>query len=348
MGQFNRAGYQVLGKIRQKAQKEAIPIQATFELTPRCNFNCRMCYVHLPDDNIPAVGQGRELKGEEWLWIAEQCRDIGVLNLCITGGEPICHPEFERIWKGLSQMGFFITLQTNGSRIRGRILELLTEFPPNTAKITLYGSNDQVYREVCGIEEGFARVNQGIQELKKLNISLDLVTTFVKQNLSDVQNIAGYAAGLGVPWRYSTACYPSLRGAKSQAAECALDVWDLGCATETGRIWNDQPLMTEEKKPCAYCSDYRTGFSVTWDGQMRLCLLLNEPQIGIMDQPLEESWKKLLDFCERLRWPDKCYRCEMRFKCRRCVAHLACLNGGIGKVTEDYCHKVGELIRDKE
>ena len=99
----------------EKAFAEAIPISGTFELTPRCNFNCRMCYVHLPESEIGR--HGRELTAKEWIRIATEAKDAGTTWLCITGGEPLMHPEFEIIWKELSQMGLFITLQTNASLV---------------------------------------------------------------------------------------------------------------------------------------------------------------------------------------------------------------------------------------
>ena len=57
----------------EKAFQDAIPISGTFELTPRCNLNCRMCYVHLPAEEIPC--HGRELMAVEWLRIAEEARE---------------------------------------------------------------------------------------------------------------------------------------------------------------------------------------------------------------------------------------------------------------------------------
>ena len=49
--------YQAVWK---KAYAEAIPITGTFELTCRCNFSCRMCYVHLKPDQM--AGQGTDSK----------------------------------------------------------------------------------------------------------------------------------------------------------------------------------------------------------------------------------------------------------------------------------------------
>ena len=33
--------------LHARACAKGIPLAGTFELTARCNFNCRMCYVHL-------------------------------------------------------------------------------------------------------------------------------------------------------------------------------------------------------------------------------------------------------------------------------------------------------------
>ena len=33
--------------LHAKACRSGTPLAGNFELTPRCNFECRMCYVHL-------------------------------------------------------------------------------------------------------------------------------------------------------------------------------------------------------------------------------------------------------------------------------------------------------------
>lgn len=342
--QYHSYRYDTLNYIREKARKNGYPVKATFEITPRCNFNCPMCYVHLSGEEIKKTELQRELNAKEWLEIGRQCRDEGVLMLCITGGDPLSHPEFKEIWTGLAQMGFLMTLQTNAASIKEDILNLFNRYPPFEVKITVYGSNNDVYKQVCKIENGFTLVDKGIKSLIGLKVPIRLVTTVVKQNLNDVKKIALYAAGLKLPWNYSMACYPSLRGVDNQVDKYALDVWDLGCSAETGDEWKKHALMNEEKVPCSYCSDYRMGFSITWDGDMRLCLLLDQPHISVLSQGVSEAWKQLLLFCEKARWPEKCYQCEMQEMCRRCLAHLACLNGGIGKVSHSYCHKVKKIL----
>ena len=330
-------------QMHHRAYEDATPIQATFELTPRCGFNCRMCYVHLPPERIPFVGYGRELTCEEWLELGRQAADLGVLELCITGGDPVCHPDFPAIWTGLAQMGFRLTLQTNASGLTEKMLDLLDEYPPEMVKITLYGSNDQVYRDVCRVEEGFTRVDVGIQALKERGHAVQLVTTFIQQNREDVQNIAAYAKTHELPWYHSAACYPSLRGAESEAGSCAISMWDETGAEELSKLWNSMKPASEDI-PAKLCSGYRTAFTISWDGNMQFCLFLNEPNLPVLGRDLKECWRKLLEFWESQRWPEECYLCDYRTRCRKCLAHLACFSGGLGCLNRAYCEKMKKIM----
>lgn len=335
-----------MAELQKKACVEGIPIQATFELTPRCGFNCRMCYVHLPGERIPEVGGGRELTGDEWLEIGRQAAGMGVLSLCITGGDPICHPEFQKIWCGLSQMGFRMTLQTNAAFLTEDLLEVFEEYPPEMVKITLYGSNDEIYREVCRTGQGFTRTDRGIHALMERGIDIQLVTTFVKQNRKDADNIAAYARENHLRWYYSVSCYPSLRGADSEADTCAIELWSGDGANETSKLWNKLQTWDDEI-PAKLCSSYRTGFNISWDGDMRFCLFLNEPHIPVVGRNLDECWQELLNYWEGLRWPEECYICDYRKQCRRCLAHLACFGGGLQKIDGTYCEKMKQMIDRK-
>lgn len=332
-----------IAQMYRRAYECAAPIKATFELTPRCNFRCRMCYVHIPADRIPLTGEGRELSGSEWVDLGRRAAEMGVLDLCITGGDPLCHPDFTEIWVQLAQMGFRLTLQTNASRITEEVLDLLDAYPPQLVKITLYGSSDKVYRQVCQVEKGFTRVNAGIQMLKAHNHNIQLVTTFIQHNRADAQNIAAYAKDNKLPWYYSAACYPSLRGADSDAAACAIPMFEAEGAEKISRLWNGMK-PAEDAIPAKLCSDYRKGFCISWDGNMRFCLLLNEPSLSVLGRDLQACWQELLAFWEGLRWPEACYTCDYRSRCKRCLAHLACFSGGLHKLNEVYCERVKQIL----
>ena len=47
-----------------RAREEAIPLTGTFELTPLCNLDCKMCYVHL---NASQMQGAKLLSTDEWM-----------------------------------------------------------------------------------------------------------------------------------------------------------------------------------------------------------------------------------------------------------------------------------------
>lgn len=61
------------------AKQNAVPLNASFELTPRCNMNCGMCYVHLKTDEIKK--HGRELEAAEWIELGRHSGEAGFPGL---------------------------------------------------------------------------------------------------------------------------------------------------------------------------------------------------------------------------------------------------------------------------
>ena len=57
--------------IYNKASRNYIPLSGTFELTPICNFNCKMCYVH------DCTKKKDALSTEDWLNLAQQAKEAG-------------------------------------------------------------------------------------------------------------------------------------------------------------------------------------------------------------------------------------------------------------------------------
>ena len=76
--------------IQEMTHEADYPYGGSFELTPLCNLDCKMCYVHLQD---PSVRQ-RMLSGEQWLSIIRQAIDAGMMKPMLTGGEAMTHPAF--------------------------------------------------------------------------------------------------------------------------------------------------------------------------------------------------------------------------------------------------------------
>lgn len=114
----------------RKASARKIPLQGAFELSPVCNFSCKMCYLRKTPEQI--AQSGRKLKEwGEWLKLAEQCLNEGTLYLLLTGGEPFLYPHFRELYMELHKMGFVLSINSNGTMIDRKTVDWMMDFAPS-------------------------------------------------------------------------------------------------------------------------------------------------------------------------------------------------------------------------
>ena len=99
-----------IAEAMKNAREHDTPISGCFELTPLCNLDCKMCYVHLTDPSVKA----RMLSGDEWIALMEQAIEHGMMNALLTGGECLTHPDFRKIYMYLIEQGIPVRIKTNG------------------------------------------------------------------------------------------------------------------------------------------------------------------------------------------------------------------------------------------
>ncbi len=74
-----------------------------------CNLSCSYCdtrWVNLPD--TPTEGMTTDA-------IVQYVQQTGILNITLTGGEPLLQPHIEELIDALGALGFRVEIETNGS-----------------------------------------------------------------------------------------------------------------------------------------------------------------------------------------------------------------------------------------
>ena len=172
-------------KLFSKASSIRLPLSGTFELSPICNFTCKMCYVRKTSEEVLQHDRTM-LTCEQWIQIAEDAKRMGMLYLLLTGGEPFLWPDFWRLYEHLSQMGFVLSINTNGSMINEEIVEKLKKDVPSRINITLYGASDETYERLCGIKGAFKKVDRAITLLRSAGIPVKLNCSLTPYNADDI------------------------------------------------------------------------------------------------------------------------------------------------------------------
>jgi PqqA peptide cyclase len=85
------------------------PLWLNAELTYRCPLHCVFCY-----NPTNYSEHSEELSTEEWLSVLRQARELGAVQLGLSGGEPLVRDDLEGLVQGASALGFYVNLITSG------------------------------------------------------------------------------------------------------------------------------------------------------------------------------------------------------------------------------------------
>ena len=329
------------------AKAKRIPLSAQFELTARCNFNCRMCYIHMDDKRIKE--QGQELTTDEWLRLAKEAKEIGTLYLTLSGGEVFTRADFEELYEKLSEMGFLITIMTNASLITDDVIKWLSKRPPFYIRISLYGSTDDVYQSVCRVPHAFSNVDKALSLLQESNIPISLKSVLIKNNAADIKNMYQYAANRKLKLQIEKGIVKSVRGAVSDAVDVRFEPWlEESINPDYSKYKKDENGRGPYRHHPNYlddCYPYGHSFNVTWDGRMILCSFMDSPFVDLRTTPVKDAWRVFLNKIDSIKKPDACYNCEYEDYCTRCPGSLSAECGSYSQVSSSFCQRAKRLYK---
>lgn len=85
------------------------PTTLLAEVTHRCPLHCPYC-----SNPRELVRADAELATDDWLRVFREARELGVLQLGLSGGEPLARPDLETLTAHAHSLGFYTTLVTSG------------------------------------------------------------------------------------------------------------------------------------------------------------------------------------------------------------------------------------------
>lgn len=340
--------------LHRKGQALGLPISGIFELTPRCNFNCGMCYVHLPAEEQRR--RGAELSATQWISMAEQARDAGTVFLLLTGGEPALRADFAEIYEAIARMGFSLTVNSNGYLL-DRLLPLFKRLPPSKFHITLYGTSNKTYEALCGVP-AYDRVLANIRALRAEGVAVRVNISLTPENLDDLQSIYETGQSLGATLQAASYMFPprrmwpdrvaSFARMEPETAGQALARFDsLRFPREELRARyeaiaaGEEALELPEGDDCVghgvACRGGKSSYWLGWDGRMSFCGMLSEPAFDAAALGFSEAWRQLREATAAIRLPKECAGCRHERFCSPCAAKCWCENGAFDRKPDYVC-----------
>lgn len=348
-------------RIVRMATQQKVPLGGSLELLPLCNMNCDMCYVRISREEMERKGRLRSV--EEWINLAKEMKEDGVLFLLLTGGEPLLYPEFRILYKALIQMGMILTINTNGTLIDKSMADFLAESKPRRVNITLYGKDAKTYRQLCHYEQGFERTLRGIRLLREREIDVKLNGSLTKENKEDLDDLLVIADQLQVPMKMDTYMFPASRErdcgfqeesrlGPEEAAKAKIHIAKHLCNQEEykeyceyAQVMGNQP-MPEVLDCSVKCRAGRSSFIINWQGKMTPCIMLGNPSVDVFKTGFHEAWKKIVQEVDQIQMGSECASCTKRMLCPVCAASALLETGKYGGVPRFLCRYTDVVLEE--
>lgn len=313
-----------------KARDKGVPISGSFELTPLCNLDCRMCYVHLQKNQM----QGAQLlRVDQWKQIMQQAIDAGMMYARLTGGECLTYPGFRELYLFLRDRGIETVILSNGILMDEKMTEFLKKNPPAAIQISVYGAGEDAYERVTG-RRCFAQVTANLRRLRDADIPLVAAVT-PNAYMTDGESIIRFLQAEKIPYAINSGIMKPREETGRDLADADLDTYiDMlklrnsfrGGSLEPETDPDGLPDPNQKRGNTAFgvtCGAGRSGFAVDWRGGMRPCN--NFPCDGedILKLGFREAWKRTNHTATHYPLPTECEGCAYKGVCKHCVAEHA-------------------------
>ncbi|KJV06006.1 heme d1 biosynthesis radical SAM protein NirJ [Methylocucumis oryzae] len=160
------------------ARKPSAPV-VIWNLIRRCNLTCKHCYTTSADIDFPG-----ELSTTEIYTVMDDLKAFKVPVLILSGGEPLLHPDIFAISKRAKQLGFYVALSSNGTRITENNIAEISDIGYQYIGVSLDGIK-QTHDEFRRVKGSFDEAMHGIKLCLERGIKVGLRFTLTQDNYQD-------------------------------------------------------------------------------------------------------------------------------------------------------------------
>lgn len=275
-------------EVLRKTWRDNILFSVLVELTYRCNLDCFFCYNDLGL-------RGEPLATGQYLRFFEDLADLQVMNLTLSGGEPLAHPDFFELGARARELGFVVRIKSNGHALRGEMARRLRdEVDPFLIEVSLHGATAATHDRQTRVPGSFERLLANLREVLDLGMRVKINSTLTCWNEDEAEGMLDLAAGLGLPIQIDPEVTPKDDGDReplsiAPSREGVRRLFDLQMekAVSVARGGDDGTLPAPVEKHCGAGS---AGVAVDPFGNVYPCVQWRRPVGNLHRQSIGEIW----------------------------------------------------------
>ncbi len=162
-----------------KPHRKPVAPVVIWNLIRRCNLTCKHCYTTSADIDFP-----NELTTPEIYTVMDDLKAFNVPVLILSGGEPLLHPDIFAISHRAKDMGFYVALSSNGTKISPDNIDDIAAIDYQYIGVSLDGIKD-THDQFRRVQGSFDDALRGIHLCLDKGIKVGIRFTLTQDNAAD-------------------------------------------------------------------------------------------------------------------------------------------------------------------
>ena len=220
------------------------PHHVQWMLTRKCNYRCKGCTVWQERDAEP------EISTEEVKLGLDILRDLGVVEIVFSGGNPLLREDIDEIISYASKY-FVTTVYDNGSMALKKIDALRNA---DFVAISIDSINPEKNDYIRGVRGAFKTAMTAIEKLTEEGIIAGVSTTISQMNLNEIIDLTNYFTDRGIPVWYCLYSYDTPSNSQLFSIGKKNDEFEFKDRKATAKLF-DELLQLKREKPGIFITE---------------------------------------------------------------------------------------------
>ena len=161
----------------------ATPLALVAEVTHLCPLHCVYC-----SNPRELAKRENELPTETWLRVFREAAKAGVLQLDLSGGEPLARTDIAQLVRGGRAAGLYVSLITSGLPLDEAKLNALVEAGLDHFQLSFQGASEEMARDISNTTSHPHKLRV-LQWLKKHRLGVTLNFVIHRQNIPELEEM---------------------------------------------------------------------------------------------------------------------------------------------------------------
>lgn len=322
----NSSYKEIQKRLIRAAKAKKFPLMGHFELTARCNLDCKMCYVHTQDN---ATALKKELSTDQWKHIFDEAYECGLQYASLSGGECLLRSDFKELYLHLWNKKVYVTVMSNGTMLNSDYVQFFKMYQPDMIQISLYGSTEDGYLNVAG-HKGFEKAFNAILELEKAGIDVRVAITPSKYMTDDYIETIKLCRKHKLQLVLNDIVLLENRDDPSkndyylsidEVVDLSIKRSELNRQLEPAScVPNPCGSMDCEQPKGLTCNGGNCLATISYEGKMYPCVNAMIGGFSLLEMSYKEAWDKTVNETSNLLLSIECVGCPYDKVCPKCAA----------------------------